>query len=269
MNAQVDFNSLKIGFGTSPLMGEEATTAVASALDAGYTFIDTASKYENEEAVGQGIKASGVAREDVILQTKLRGNDHGDVRGALERSLSRLGVDYLDAWLIHWPLPMLGLYPEAYEEMAKAQEEGLVRTLGVSNFLIEHLDELKAKTGLVPATNQVQVDPGLHRPEYRKELADRGIAVQSWSPLSKGGDLFETEAVVSAAEAHSITPSQAVLAWHRAIGAIPIVRSTNEERRKQNLEAVEVQLTPAEVEAISALPQRELGEWDPATHDER
>ena len=269
MNTQIDFDSIDIGFGTSPLKGDDAAAAVAAAIGAGYSLIDTATRYENEEAVGQGVRDSGVAREDVILQTKLRGNDHDNVRGALEQSLTKLGVDYIDVWMIHWPLPMLGLYPQAFEEMAKAQEEGLVRTLGVSNFLPEHLDEVKARTGLVPAVNQIQVDPSIHRPELRHALADRGIAIQAWSPLSKGGELLEAEPIIAVAESHGITPSQAVLAWHRAIGTIPIVRSTNEERRKQNLDAVQVLLSDAEVRAISALPQRPLGEWDPATRDER
>lgn len=269
MNAHIDFESIGIGFGTSPLQGEEAASAVAAAIEAGYTLIDTASRYENEEAVGKGIRDSGIARDDVIIQTKLRGNDHDNVRAALELSLAKLKVDYVDVWMVHWPLPMLGLYAQAYEEMAKLQEEGLVRALGVSNFLPEHLDQIKARTGLVPVANQIQVDPGIHRPELRKELADRGITVQAWSPLSKGGELLEADPIVAAAEAHGITPSQAVLAWHRAIGTVPIVRSTSDERRKQNLETVRVELSPEEVEAISGLPQRPLGEWDPATHDER
>lgn len=269
MNTQIDFESIGIGFGTSPLKGEDAAKAVSAAIEAGYTLIDTASRYENEEAVGQGVRDSGVPREELYIQTKLRGNDHDNVRGALEQSLSKLGVDYVDVWMIHWPLPMLGLYPQAYEEMAKLQEEGLVKTLGVSNFLPEHLDEVKARTGLVPAVNQIQIDPGIHRPELRHALADRGIAIQAWSPLSKGGELLEADPILAAADAHGITPSQAVLAWHRAIGTIPIVRSTNDERRKQNLDAIQVKLSDDEVRAISALPQRPLGEWDPATHDER
>lgn len=153
--------------------------------------------------------------------------------------------------------------------MAELQEEGLVRALGVSNFLPEHLDEVESRTGLVPVVNQIQVDPGIHRSELRRELTRRGIAIQAWSPLSKGNDLIDAEPILAAAENHGITPSQAVLAWHRAIGTVPIVRSTNEERRRQNLEAVTVMLSDDEVRAISALPQRPLGEWDPATHDER
>lgn len=269
VNTQIDFQTIDIGFGTSPLKGEDATTAVAAAIDAGYALIDTATKYENEDAVGRGVRASGAAREDVLIQTKLRGHDHDDVRGALERSLSALDVDYIDIWMIHWPLPMLGLYAQAYEEMAKAQEEGLVRTLGVSNFLPEHLDEIKSRTGLVPAVNQIQVDPGIHRPELRHELKRRGIAIQAWSPLSKGGHLFDEDPIVEASQAHGITPSQAILAWHKAIGTIPIVRSTNDERRRQNLDAVQIELSDEEVRAISALPQREPGEWDPNTRDER
>ncbi|MEZ7898263.1 MAG: aldo/keto reductase [Flaviflexus sp.] len=266
---EVDFDSVRIGFGTSPLKGEDAASAVTAAIEAGYTLIDTATRYENEEAVGQGIRDSGIAREDVIIQTKLRGDDHGNVRGALEQSLTKLGIDYVDVWMIHWPLPMLGLYAEAYEEMAKLKEEGLVRTLGVSNFLPEHLDEVYSRTGLVPAVNQIQIDPGIHRVDLREELKRRGIAIEAWSPLSKGGELLDAEPIQAAAKAHDITASQAVLAWHSAIGTIPIVRSTNDERRKQNLEAVTIALTDDEVTAISALPQRELGEWDPRTHDER
>lgn len=121
MNAHIDFESIGIGFGTSPLQGEEAASAVAAAIEAGYTLIDTASRYENEEAVGKGIRDSGIARDDVIIQTKLRGNDHDNVRAALELSLAKLKVDYVDVWMVHWPLPMLGLYAQAYEEMAKLQ----------------------------------------------------------------------------------------------------------------------------------------------------
>ncbi|WP_206680340.1 aldo/keto reductase [Flaviflexus huanghaiensis] len=269
MNTQVDFESIDIGFGTSPLKGREAASAVAASIEAGYILIDTATRYENERAVGEGIRASGIAREDVIIQTKLRGNDHGRVREALEESLSELGVDYIDVWMIHWPLPMLGLYASAFEEMAKAQDAGLVRTIGVSNFLPEHLDTIRKETGLVPAVNQIHVDPGIHQAELRHELERRGIAIQAWSPLSKGADLLEKKPIVAAAHAHGITPAQAILAWHRTIGTIPIVRSTSEKRRRLNLEAVQVELTDAEVSAILALPQRPLGDWDPATRDER
>ncbi len=242
---------------------------MASAIDVGYRLIDTASKYENEAAVGRGIAASGVPREEIFIQTKLRGHDHGDVRGALERSLEWLGVEYLDSWLIHWPLPMLGLYPKAFEEMAQAKQDGLVREIGLSNFLPEHLDVIKQETGLVPAVDQVQCDPGLNRPELRAELATRGIQMQSWSPLARGGEVLEAAPVLEVADARGLTAGQVVLAWHRAVGAVPIARSGNPQRQRENLAAVAIELTPEEVTKISSLPQRGLGDFDPRTRDER
>lgn len=269
MTARADFTSQTIGFGTWPFQGDAAIEAVSSAIEAGYRLIDTATKYENEQAVGQGITASGIPREELIVQTKLRGHDHEDVRGALERSLDWLGVEYLDSWLIHWPLPMLGRYPKAFGQMAEAKEAGLVREIGVSNFLPEHLDLLERETGLVPAVNQLQVDPGLLRAELRAELASRGIAVQAWSPLARGGDVLDAPPVLEVARARGVTPGQVILAWHRAIGTVPIARSGNAQRQRENLEAVALQLTEEEVVAVSSLPQRDLGEFDPRTRDER
>ncbi|MFD2757968.1 aldo/keto reductase [Gulosibacter faecalis] len=256
-----------IGFGTSPLKGEEATRAVASAIGIGYRLIDTASRYENEEAVGLGIKHSGVSREKLYIQTKLRGNDHEDVRGALERSLKLLGVEYLDSWLIHWPLPMLGKYVDAFEQMLEARDEGLVRHVGVSNFLPEHLEKLEERTGELPWANQIQLDPGLQRAPLVSELKNLGISVQAWSPLSRGD--FERDAVVELAQERGLTPSQVVLAWHAAVGSVPIVRSTNPDRQLLNLEAMRLQLGDDGLERLGKLPQRELGEYDPKTHDER
>ncbi|KAB1642589.1 aldo/keto reductase [Gulosibacter chungangensis] len=269
MTTSAEFASQPIGFGTWPFKDEEAVRSVASAIEIGYRLIDTASKYENEQAVGRGIAASGLPREELFVQTKLRGHDHGDVRGALERSLEWLGVDYLDSWLIHWPLPMLGLYSKAFEQMAHAREEGLVRSIGVSNFLPEHLDALKAETGLVPAVDQLPCDPSLNRPELRAELAARGIQVQSWSPLARGGEVLEAQPVLEVAQARGITPGQVVLAWHHSNDLVPIVRSGSAQRQRENLEAVSIELTDAEVASISSLPQRGLGDFDPRTRDER
>ncbi|MGO1544020.1 MAG: aldo/keto reductase [Gulosibacter sp.] len=269
MTTQRNLASVQIGFGTSPLKGDEATKAVESALAVGYRLIDTATKYENEEAVGRAIAASGIPREEILVQTKLRGHDHGDVRGALERSLEWLGVEYLDSWMIHWPLPMVGLYPKAFEQMALAQEEGLVRELGVSNFLPEHLDAVKEATGLVPAVDQLQFDPGLTRPELRAELTTRGIQAQSWSPLARGGEVLNAKPVVEVALARGITTGQTILAWHHSLGIVPIARSTNAQRQRENLEAVKIELTAEEMTKISSLPQRGLGDFDPRTRDER
>lgn len=256
-----------IGFGTSPLKGEEATRVVVNAIGVGYRLIDTAARYDNEEAVGRAIAECGVPRDELFVQTKLRGHDHERVGDALRQSLERLGLDYLDSWMIHWPLPMLGKYVGAFEQMLQARDEGLVRHIGVSNFLPEHLDALRERTGEQPWANQIQLDPGLQRTEVRAELGLRGIRVQAWSPLSRGG--IDTDAVVQIARDRGISPAEVALAWHGAIGSVPIVRSTNPDRQLQNLEAVRLHLTVEELELLATAPQRELGDFDPRTHDER
>lgn len=256
-----------IGFGTWPFQDDEATTAVASAIGVGYRLIDTASRYENEAAVGRGIARSGVPRSQLFVQTKLRGNDHDRVGDALKSSLERLGLDYLDSWLIHWPLPMLGKYVDAFEQMLQARDEGLVRNIGVSNFLPEHLDALEERTGERPWTNQIQLDPGLRRDDLVAELRARDINIQAWSPLARG-DVGQ-DAVGEIARARGLSPAQIMLAWHSAIGSVPIVRSANTDRQLQNLEAVRIHLGDDELAAIAKQPQRELGDFDPRTHDER
>lgn len=258
-----------IGFGTWPFQHDDAERAVASAIEVGYRLIDTAAKYGNEAAVGSGIRASGVARDELRIQTKLRGDDHGDVRGALGRSLDALGVDVLDSWLIHWPLPMLGRYSEAWAEMVRLRDEGLVREIGVSNFLPEHLDALERATGVRPAVNQIQCDPTIARTELRTELGERGIGVQAWSPLGRGGEVLRAEPVLRIADARGWTPAEVVLAWHGTVGSVPIARSADAVRQRQNLAAVALRLDEAELAALAALPQRALGDFDPRTRDER
>ncbi|RRJ86201.1 aldo/keto reductase [Gulosibacter macacae] len=257
-----------IGFGTWPFVGDEAQAAVESALEVGYRFIDTAAKYENEDGVGRGIAASGLARDEIYLQTKLRGSEHGDPRAALEASLERLGVDYVDSYLIHWPLPMIGKYIAAFETMAELQQEGLVREIGVSNFLPEHLDALEQATGLVPAIDQIQCDPTIARDEMRADIRARGVRVQAWRPMGKG-TVLELPEIAAIAAARGKTAGQIVLAWHSTIGNVPIARSANPERQRQNLEAVtDIVLTGDELAAIAGLPQHEEERFDPRTHEE-
>ncbi|NLT25131.1 MAG: aldo/keto reductase [Microbacteriaceae bacterium] len=258
-----------IGFGTWPFQGDDAERAVATAVEAGYRLIDTATKYGNEAAVGRGLRASGVDLRELRIQTKLRGDDHGDVRGALGRSLEALGVDALDAWLIHWPLPMLGRYPEAWAEMVRLREEGLVREIGVSNFLPEHLDALERATGVRPAVNQIQCDPTIARGGLRDELRARGIGVQAWSPLGRGGEVLRAEPVLRIAAARGLTPAEVVLAWHGTLGIVPIARSADAARQRQNLAAVALRLDADELAVLAGLPQRGLGDFDPRLRDER
>jgi diketogulonate reductase-like aldo/keto reductase len=256
-----------IGFGTWPFQDDEATAAVVSAIGVGYRLIDTASRYGNEAAVGRGIARSGGPREQLFVQTKLRGDDHERVGDALKSSLELLGVDYLDSWLIHWPLPMVSKYVDAFEQMLQARDEGLVRQIGVSNFLPEHLDALEERTGERPWTNQIQLDPGLRRDDLVAELRARDINIQAWSPLARG-DVGQ-DAVSKIASDRGLAPAQVMLAWHAAIGSVPIVRSSNPDRQLQNLEAISIHLSDDELAAIAQQPQRELGDFDPRTHDER
>lgn len=258
-----------IGFGTWPFTDDEAVDAVASAIDVGYRLIDTAAKYENEAAVGRGILASGIAREEIRIQTKLRGAEHGDARGALERSLERLGVDYVDSYLIHWPLPMLGQYVDAWAAMVAAQQDGLVRQIGVSNFEIEHLDRIENATGVRPWANQIKCDPEHARVELRDELAARGISVQAWSPLGRTGELLELPEIVRIAERRGWAPAQVVLAWQATVGNVPIVRSGNPDRQRANLEATRQRLGADELDALARIPQLDLGWRDSRTYDER
>ena len=258
-----------IGFGTWPFTDDEAVAAVVSGIEIGYRLIDTAAKYENEAAVGRGIRESGIARDEVRIQTKLRGAEHEDARGALERSLERLGVDYVDSYLIHWPLPMLDRYVEAWEAMIGAQQDGLVRQIGVSNFEIEHLDAIERATGVRPWANQIKCDPQFARPEFRAELRARAIEVQAWSPLGRTGELFVVPEIERIAEQRGWTPAQVALAWHATVGNVPIVRSGSVERQRVNFEAMQLRLDPDELDLLARIPQGDIGHRDPRIYDER
>ena len=177
-----------IGLGTWPLVGADATKSVLSGIEAGYRLIDTAAIYGNEDAVGVALAESALPREELFVTTKLRGNDQvsGDIRGALEQSLERLGLDQLDLFLIHWPLPRIDRYVASFEAMLACRDAGLVRYVGVSNFLEHHLRRVVAETGEAPAVNQIQMDPSLARIPVRRANEELGIFTQSWSPLGRG-----------------------------------------------------------------------------------
>jgi len=253
-----------IGFGTWPFQGDDAERAVATAVEAGYRLIDTATKYGNEAAVGRGLRASGVDLRELRIQTKLRGDDHGDVRGALGRSLEALGVDALDAWLIHWPLPMLGRYPEAWAEMVRLREEGLVREIGVSNFLPEHLERLIGETSVVPAVNQIELHPHLQQHAAREYHAEQGIATEAYSPLGSGKGILEIPAIVAIAQKHNRTPAQVVLRWHLQLGNVVIPKSVTPARIAENIDVFDFSLDAEDLAAISALNEDRRVGSDPA-----
>src|SRR4051812_31865599 len=259
------------GPGTAGPGDDETRRRVREALDLGYRLIDTAAKYENEVGVGQGIADAGLAREDVFVTTKLRGADQGreSTRRALEASLRRLGLDHVDLYLIHWPLPRLDRYGESWRVMEELMAEGKTRAIGVSNFLAEHLDRLASVSSVVPAVNQIELHPRLPQREQRADDERRGIVTQSWSPLAKGGDLLAEPVLASIAERHGRTPGQVVLRWHVQLGLVAIPKSGNPERLRQNLEVFDFELTDDDLDRIAGLETgTRVGGQDPRTHEE-
>jgi diketogulonate reductase-like aldo/keto reductase len=257
-----------IGLGTYPMSDEEATSAVAEGIRTGYRLVDTAASYGNEVGVGRGIAESGVLREEIVVTSKLRGRDQGyaETLRAFEMTRRNLGVDYVNLYLIHWPLPRLGRYVDSWKAMIKLREDGLVRSIGVSNFTAEHLDRIIGETGVAPSVNQIELHPALPQEDMRRVNAERGVVTQSWRPLGKGR-LLDAPAVVDAAGYHGVTPAQVVLRWHHQLGTVPIPKSADPQRQKQNFDIFKFALREWEMERISAMRSGRLG-GDPDTHEE-
>jgi diketogulonate reductase-like aldo/keto reductase len=258
-----------VGFGTYPMRDEQATTAVRDALRLGYQLIDTAASYDNEEAVGRGIAAAGMARSDVFVTTKLRGRDHGyqETLAAFEASRLALGLDYLDLYLIHWPLPRIDRYVESWRAMVTLRSDGLVRSIGVSNFTVAQLDRLIEETGETPAVNQIELHPYFPQEQLRAAHAARGIRTESWSPLARSAELLREPAVVAAARRHGVEPAQVVLRWHVQLGAVPIPKSASPQRQAANLDLFGFELDEAEMAALSGLARGRQGA-DPDRHEQ-
>ncbi len=261
----------RLGLGTAGAGDEQTRRRVRDALGIGYRLIDTAAKYENEVGVGQGIADSGIPREELFVGTKLRGADQGyeSTKKALEASLRRLGLDYVDLYLIHWPLPRVGLYVESWQAMEELLAEGKTRAIGVSNFLAEHLDLLAAGSSIVPAINQIELHPRLPQVEQRADNARRGIVTQSWSPLAKAGDLLQEPALALIANRHGKTPVQVVLRWHIQLGLVAIPKSSHVDHLRQNLEVFDFELTDDDLAQIASLETgTRVSDQDPRTHEE-
>ncbi|WP_405939605.1 aldo/keto reductase [Streptomyces sp. NBC_00726] len=258
-----------VGLGTYPLDDDAAERAVSGALGLGYRLVDTALNYGNETGTGRGIARSGVPREEVVVTTKVPGRHHGYEKtlASFEESRHNLGLDYVDLYLIHWPLPKVGLYVDTWRALIKLREDGLVRSIGVSNFTAEHLRRLEDETGVVPAVNQIELHPRLPQEELRAAHAAMGIVTQSWSPLGRGRDLLADPDVVAVAEAHGVTPGQAVLRWHTQLGAVPIPKSADSGRQRDNLDLFGFELTPEELGRICGGRRQRFG-GDPEEHEE-
>jgi 2,5-diketo-D-gluconate reductase A len=261
-----------IGFGTYELRGEEGTAAVLTAIQAGYRLLDTAVSYKNEHEVGEAVRRSGVPREELFVTSKLPGRHHGydQAVASTRESLDRLGLDFLDLHLIHWPNPGVGKYVEAWRALVDLQREGLVRSIGVSNFTQEHLDRVIDATGVTPAVNQIELHPYFPQQWMRQIHAELGIRTESWSPLGKRQAPCGEGPVSDAAERHGVSPAQVILRWQVQLGCIPIPKSQTAERQRVNLDVFGFELSASEVEAITALgrPDGRLFGGDPDQHEE-
>jgi 2,5-diketo-D-gluconate reductase A len=268
-----DGNQLpSIDFGTYPLRGEDGVAAMVSALENGYRLLDTAVNYQNEQEVGTAIRRSGLAREDVQVTTKIPGRHHEHALAvrSVEDSLRRLELDHLDLCLIHWPNPSVGKYREAWRALVEVRERGLVTSIGVSNFTEQHLDDVIRDTGVTPAVNQIELHPYFPQQQMRAVHARLGVQTESWSPLGKRSAPFGERPVAEAARAHGVTPGQVVLRWQLQLGSLPLPKSADPERQRQNLDVFGFELTAEQMQGIGRLarPDGRLFGGDPDTHEE-
>ncbi|WP_327190982.1 aldo/keto reductase [Streptomyces xinghaiensis] len=259
----------QLGFGVWQIPDDEAAAAVAAALEAGYRSIDTAAVYGNETGTGAGIARSGVPREDVFVTTKVWNSDHGydATLRAFDTSLEKLGLDYVDLYLVHWPLPKRDRYVETYRALEKIKEDGRARAIGVSNFLPGHLTRLLDETSVVPAVNQIELHPWFQQAGSRAFHAEHGIATEAWSPLGQGKGLLDDPVIARLAARHDRTPAQIVLRWHLQLGNVAIPKSATPARIRENFDVFGFELGEDDMAALATLDStRRLGA-DPATAD--
>ncbi|MFD1718916.1 aldo/keto reductase [Georgenia deserti] len=258
----------QLGFGVFLVEPDEAERVVTDALEVGYRHIDTAAIYKNEEGVGRAIAASGIPRDELFVTTKLWNEDQGteSAHAAIDRSLERLGLDYVDLYLIHWPSPTRGKYVESWKAMEQIKAAGKARSIGVSNFHQHHLDEVIEASDTVPAIDQIELHPKFAQTQLRSYGKDKGIAIEAWGPLGQGKyPLFELPEITSAAEAHGVTPAQVVIRWHLQHGIIVFPKTNSRERAQQNFDVFGFELTDAEMSAIDGLDDGTRVGADPDT----
>ena len=253
----------QLGFGVFQVPPEDTQRIVEDALAAGYRHIDTAAAYRNEAGVGAAIAASGIPRAEIFVTTKLRNGEQGRAQEAFQNSRKALGLDFVDLYLIHWPVPSQGLYVQAWKELERLYANNQIRAIGVSNFLSQHLDTLLESAEVVPAVNQIELHPSYQQAELKAKCRSLGITVEAYSPLGQGGDLSGS-AVTAIARAHNATTAQVVLAWHLAAGNIVIPKSADPSRLRENFAASSLTLTDDELESITALESGARIGSDPA-----
>lgn len=261
-----------LGFGTYKLNGRAGVDTMVRALRNGYSLLDSAFNYENEGAVGAAVRASGLARDTIRVTSKLPGRRHryAEARATVEESLFRTGLDHLDICLIHWPNPKTGLYVEAWQALVDAQKAGLVRTIGVCNFLPEHIERIVAETGVAPAINQVELHPYFPQPEQLAFDRSKGIVTQAWSPLGRANDIIRNETIGEIARRHGKSIPQIILRWQVQQGAVPLPKATSDERQIENRSVFDFELSQADTDTIASLarPDGRLADQDPARYEE-
>lgn len=248
-----------LGLGTWPLVDDECEGAVRCAIQTGYRLIDTAFQYRNEAAVGRGLRTAGAPREELFVSSKFNKESHSvdGVQRAYDLSLQELGLDYLDMFMCHWPVPALGRYTEAWKGLVKLLDEGRVKAIGVSNFKPSHLEKAIEVTGVVPDVNQIQVSPGLARLRPRTVHQDLGIITQAWSPIGRESGLRGHPVVVEIAHRMAKTPAQILLRWHVQQGLVPIPQAAKRHWLEENISVFDFSLTARDIEAMAGLDRGE------------
>lgn len=245
----------QLGFGVYKVTNEEIKDAVTHALNAGYRSIDTAQFYDNEAGVGEAINESGIPRDEIFVTTKVWNTHHGYDKAleAFEQSLTLLNLDYIDLYLVHWPMPKYDLYVETYKALEKLYRDGRVRAIGVSNFHIEHLERLLTECEIKPVVNQVECHPYLQQKELKAFCKENDIVVEAWSPIAKGGEVLQDEIIKEIADKYGKSAAQVVLRWHMQEGTIAIPKSVTPSRIKENIDIFDFSLTDEEMEKIASL----------------
>ncbi|QKY68316.1 aldo/keto reductase [Lentibacillus sp. CBA3610] len=261
-----------IGFGTYKLWGNDGAAAIASAIDHGYRLIDSAYNYENEGTVGAALKRTSVPREELRITSKLPGRYHTYDKAVktIQESLYRADLDYYDLYLIHWPNPKQDIYMEAWQALIDAKKWGLIRSIGVCNFLPEHLERLEKETGVLPSINQVELHPFFNQAEQRKWHEEHGVVTESWSPLTRASDVFTNDTIKDIADKHSKTASQIILRWHYQHDAVAIPKSASPVRQLENISIFDFVLDDEDIEAIDELSRTDgrMKDQDPAVYEE-
>jgi 2,5-diketo-D-gluconate reductase A len=260
-----------LGFGVFQIPPAETAAAVSSALDSGYRLVDTAAGYGNERGVGEAVRRSGIPRDDIFVTTKLANSDHGydNAMRAFDASLSELGFETVDLYLVHWPLPAHDLYVETWRALQRLAEDGRARAIGVSNFTPAHLQRLLDETGLVPVLNQVELHPYFQQGDLRAFHARHAIVTEAWSPLGQGKALLDDPTLVALADRLQRSTAQVVLRWHLQLGNVVIPKSVTPERIAANIDVFDFTLTDDDMSALGGLEKGERMGPDPDTFNDR